>query len=315
MSKKIRKVDVNSVIIEYQEGDTEQITFQEVLNLIDGKSYGIKDKTISCEIMDSNIDNCMVGIIKTTQTKEVPPIMNKKSRSSRKIDLNSDEGLGFGNIFLYDYNLNILIYEINKNGCYHNELKVFIHNILVIEKKNPINIDFPIVMKKESVDNSLREMKRIIHLKTKILTPTKLRQELEENVGSIYEEIKNCLNLNNLSGASTMTLEYRAGDKRIAPNGLKLSFINKMVQCVKDLLNSGYYQHIDDFLIEGYTLDSEDKETKKIIDYLENTYRESFKIKKQTIHLDLQENERREGIINVYKKIKKSLEYLYAPLV
>lgn len=45
------------------------------------------------------------------------------------LDINvEDEGFAYANAFLYDTQRNVLLYEINKNGCYLNLLKEYFYN-------------------------------------------------------------------------------------------------------------------------------------------------------------------------------------------
>lgn len=68
-----------------------------------------------------------MAFVETTQDSDLPPVKNKQSKELTALDIDSnEEGLAFANILLYDERLNVLVYEINRNGCYLGKLKEWI---------------------------------------------------------------------------------------------------------------------------------------------------------------------------------------------
>lgn len=302
---KIRKVDVVGVTIKHALDDSDKFSFEEILNTINKVKANVKIKSISCELMSSDDSNLLIGLVKTSQTKEVPPLLDHETNSMRKIQTEENEGLGYANVFLYDKKLNILLYEMNKDGCYLNDLKQYINLCLIKLNKNEISIDFPVILKKEDVVSATNSLNRVTKLITKIYAPNDLKREIESTGISTNDAVKNLID--NPSGATILKKEYLATNKKINPIGLKSSFISQGLDWVSRLRNNNLGSHIEVFKIEGYSENPDGENVKRVIDYFENTYREFFKIESKKIHLNLQETERKDGIISVYDKIKGSL--------
>ncbi|NOJ75476.1 hypothetical protein [Empedobacter stercoris] len=302
---KPRKVDVVGVEINYLTNDNEKFSFEKIIQMIEFSKSSVKIKTITIELFKSENEDYIVGIVKTSQNKEVPPLLDHETNSMRKIHTKNNEGLGYANVFLYDKKLQILLYEMNKDGCYLNDLKQHINICLAKLNKNVVNIDFPIILKKDDVVSVVNSLNRVTKLITKIYAPNELKREIESSGISTSDAIKNLIN--NPSGATVLKQEYLATNKKINPNGLKSSFISQGLDLVSKLRRNNLSSHFEEFKIEGYTQDPDGENVKRVIDYFENTYREIFKIESKNFHQNLQETERKNGIISVYDKIKNSL--------
>ncbi len=122
MRTKRRCVDVLSVKLE-----EETITFKEILETIDGRNYRYNEKIFNFSLLSTHIRNCIIGIIITTQDSDIPPKRNKQTGEYQSVEINTEEeGFAYANIILYDYHRNILLYEINKSGCYPNQFIDFL---------------------------------------------------------------------------------------------------------------------------------------------------------------------------------------------
>ena len=101
------------------------LTSEELLN----KQVYLKGKDLELKVFANNEDY-LVGIIETSRNNNLPPKKSKKAKTLSKLGLNSDEGLAYGNVFLFDKKRNILMYEVNKFRCYLDHFISFIFTAL-----------------------------------------------------------------------------------------------------------------------------------------------------------------------------------------
>ena len=126
MTKKRRSVDILTVKLSPMPGTPIETSFEDVLRFIHGKNYYSPEngKFVELSIMEDSTSNGIIkGLVITTQDSDIPPKRNKRTgeMSSVDIDVNT-EGFAYANAFLYDTRRKVLIYEINKNGCFLNRL-------------------------------------------------------------------------------------------------------------------------------------------------------------------------------------------------
>ena len=62
--------------------------------------------------------NYIVGLVETTRNENIPPKKNRRNKKLQALGLTPEEGLAYGNVFIYEKKRNILMYEVNKFGCY-----------------------------------------------------------------------------------------------------------------------------------------------------------------------------------------------------
>ena len=117
-----RKVDIVSVQINSFSGGVTP-TFNQLLSCIEANEYYVNGKLFELSMLDSEVQGVAMAFIETTQDSDLPPVKNKQSKELTALDINpNEEGLAFANILLYETRLNVLIYEINRNGCYLGKL-------------------------------------------------------------------------------------------------------------------------------------------------------------------------------------------------
>ena len=89
---------------------------------MNNKEHRYNVNIFELRLLNTSINNCVLGIIETTQDSDIPPIKNKTTKEYSSVGINPEtEGLAYANIFIYDSLRNILIFEINKNGCFLNK--------------------------------------------------------------------------------------------------------------------------------------------------------------------------------------------------
>ena len=108
MSKSKKRIEVLQPVVKSTE---DNLTFEKLILTCNKYLYANEFKDYELSIL-SQKDNVTVGIITTGHNKNLPPKKNKVTgtHSTLGIDI-TKENLSFGNIFLYDANLNVLFYE------------------------------------------------------------------------------------------------------------------------------------------------------------------------------------------------------------
>lgn len=309
MSTKIRLVDVFYTKLKFL-NKLDNIDFTEVLDLIDGKTISSLYKEFEFSII-SKTDDYYIGIVETNQDKEIPPIKNRKNKKTRSIDIiPNEESLVFANVFLYDIKRQILIYEVNRDGCY---LKDFIDSTYTLWNKSNkeirFDLSFPSIIRKGTTDRILN-MNYYTKISLEIYNPKDLVKVFNNEsslAGRLIEfNAKKAVE----SNADVMVVEELVLTKKVNPNGLNRTFVKGFTEKVGFLIKSGLVQNIKEAKVFGYPEDVENSRSIKTIDLLTDTFRDSFRISVVQLHKDIQQEERKQGIIKVYNKILPELKYI-----
>lgn len=311
MAKKKRYIDVISTKLTFAEGSVANTTFADILHFMNGKEYRYSEKIFEFSLLDTTIENCIVGIIETTQDKDIPPIKDKITKQFSQMDINPDtQGLAFANIFLYDIQRNILLYEVNKNGCFPKQLTDFIYAHWNAENDIRFELTFPAIFRANEYQRMLQMnyYKRII---VELYKPNELISCFDESTDSLENNIlKHNLQISTQTNADTIKLEQVAMTKKLNPMGLSHSLVKGLVDAVKlNIADKGFTRNIQTLRIDGYTGDPEDRALKPI-NILADTFNEHFKITEILVQSDVQKGERKIGIEEVYNRILPELRQL-----
>lgn len=309
---KRRYVDVLSAKLEFVSND-KTTDFVDVLNFINGKEYHCNEKLFSLSILETTKSDCIVGIIVTIQDSDIPPKCNKSTGDYVPIQINTkEEGFAYANIFLYDKKRNILLYEINRNGCFPNQLRDFIFSYWNADKDNTrFDLKFPPVARAKEYERMLR-MDRYKKIIIELFNPVELRSCIIESDDSIYNNIINHqIKTGAMSNSNTIKIEQIALRKKFNLEGLSRSMVKGLVDAVKlNIANNGYRKNIQTLRIEGYTSSSEEPNKCKPIDLIADSFNEYFKITDIQVHKDVQQRERKNGIENLYDKLLPEFKQL-----
>ena len=312
MAKKKRYIDVISTKLTFAEDSESNMTFADILRFMNGKEYRYSEKIFEFSLLDTTISNCIVGIIETTQDKDIPPIKDKITKQFSQMNINPDtQGLAFANIFLYDTHRNILLYEINKNGCFPKQLTDFIYAHWNADNQDiRFDLTFPPIFRANEYQRMLQMnyYKRII---VEIYKPDELIDCFDESADSLENSIlKHNLQVGTQTNADTIKLEQVAITKKLNPMGLSHSLVKGLVDAVNlNIADRGFRKNIQTLRVEGYTGDPEDRALKPI-DILADTFNEHFKITEILVQSDVQRGERKIGIEEVYNRILPELRQL-----
>lgn len=312
MGTKKRYIDVLSVRLNFI-NDDHIVSFVDILNYMNGREYRCNEKIFNFNMLRTDKADCDLGIIITTQDSDIPPKRNKRTGNYSPVQINTpEEGFAYANIFLYDHRRNILLYEINRNGCYPNQFREFIYSHWNADEDNvKFDLTFPSVVRANEYERMLR-MDRYKKISIELYNPVELQNCIAEENRSIYENIlKHNIEMGTQSNANTITIEQVALQKRINPTGLSHSMVSGLVDAVRlNIVDKGYRLNVQTLRVEGYTSDSEDPNRCKPIDIIADSFNEYFKITDIQVHRDVQQIERKEGIENLYDKLLPEIRQL-----
>lgn len=310
MATKSRNIEVLSTGIVYTEESRNRPTFADLLHFIDNKEYREHSKIYEFKLMQTVVADCMVGLIITTQDKDIPPKRHKETKLFTPIDIDvATEGLAFGNIFLYDTTRNIILYEVNRNGCFIPQLKEFIYSLWNAANINDrFSLTFPIIFRRHEYERMLR-MDFYKNICVELLNPRELVQCFNEETDSLANNI---LKYNIAAGvrnnANSITIKQTSLTRRLNPMGLSATLIKDIIDVIRlKIVKQERGQNIKTLKVEGYFDDPESGKGVKTIDILGETFKESFRITDIEIQSDVQEIERRIGIETTYQKILPEL--------
>ncbi|MBP5422046.1 MAG: hypothetical protein J6Y78_06380 [Paludibacteraceae bacterium] len=306
MANKKRSVDVLSVNFRYADGEARSVQFSDILRFMNNREYRLNEKIFNFTLLNCQIPDCMMAIIVTTQDSDIPPKRNKNTGTYSQVLINpEEEGFAYANILFYDVRRNILLYEVNKNGCFPNQFREFVYNHWNTEEDNVrFDISFPPVIRANEYQRML-QMDYYKKISIELYAPTELVNCFNENSDSIYNNfIKHQVNMGVQSNANTITIEQVALQKRVNPMGLSHSMVRGLVDAVKmNIADRGHRLNVQQLRIEGYTYDSEDPNKCKPIDILADSFNEYFKIPDIQVHSDVQQLDRVNGITGLYNKL------------
>lgn len=308
-----RKVDIVSVHINSLSGGVTP-TFNQLLSCIEANEYYVNGKLFELSMLDSEVQGVAMAFIETTQDSDLPPVKNKQSKELTALDINpNEEGLAFANILLYDTRLNVLIYEINRNGCYLGKLKEWIERRWnENHEEQEIEINFPAIIRRNEY-NRVIGMTNYRKLVCKLQNPTQIVYEMNNHSESLAEQIIRQQAENGIqTGADFVTIEQNCTLLRLNPHGLSRDFVRGVADFTRDLLQrTRLRQNVETIEITGYSIDPESNRQKiRTIDLLADTFDESFMIPEVQLQVNLQREDRKAGILRLYERIAPELRQI-----
>lgn len=308
-----RKVDIVSVQINSLSGGVTP-TFNQLLSCIEANEYYVNGKLFELSMLDSEVQGVAMAFIETTQDSDLPPVKNKQSKELTALDINpNEEGLAFANILLYDTRLNVLIYEINRNGCYLGKLKEWIERRWnENHEEQEIEINFPAIIRRNEY-NRVIGMTNYRKLVCKLLNPTQIVYEMNNHSESLAEQIIRQQAENGVqTGADFVTIEQNCTLLRLNPHGLSRDFVRGVADFTRNLLQrTRLRQNVETIEITGYSIDPESNRQKiRTIDLLADTFDESFMIPEVQLQVNLQREDRKAGILRLYERIAPELRQI-----
>lgn len=305
MATKTRYVDVLSPKVTVAEGE-EPVFFEDILLFMEGREYRLNEKSFTFTLFRDPADDSFVeGLVITTQDSDIPPKRNKQTGALSSVEIDTSlEGFAYANVFLYDKLRRVLIYEINKNGCFPRQFAeaIYAHWNRVEEgeeERTRFSLAFPVFARRDEYNRMLR-MNYYKQVSVELVNPQGLVLDRLANDDSIESWIK--LSAQQAAGlnANVIKLEQTVFSRKLNPQGLSHNGVIEIVDKVVSLFGRSNIQKLE---VQGYTEDTEDSRRCRPVDLLTDSFNEFFRIPAIQVHSNLQINERKNGIENLYNRI------------
>lgn len=310
MANKKKRVDIVSVSVVALTEDNEVPSFERLLQLVDGTDYRLTEKMFELYLRDTAKEDCLLGFVETTQDKDIPPIKNKQTKAFSAVNINvHEEGLAFANVFLYDTILKVLIYEVNRNGCYLQMLKDWLESQWNEEHEDaPIEIHFAAVCRLDEYQRMLR-MDSYRKISYEICEPTALlevlNQEEESLACNLLKSQAEAAANNNINYVS---IEQKCDPIKINRNGIQTEWARDFTTLINRLCAIGARSCIKSYKIQGYHMDPESQKPKSVtIDLLQDVIDMCFTIPEVQLQNSLQHTDRKVGIESLYDRVIEEL--------
>lgn len=296
-----KKVEMFQVV--FKKEDRSKLTFEDVLlsdSVRDYEAY-INGKDVSVTILDKG--STIIGIVETTRNDNVPPKKNRKKKTVEKLGLHIDEGLAYGNIFLYEKKRQILMYELNKFGSYVNHfIKCLIECCSADENRWSDKFDIslnPLLNPDEYA--RLQKMNYYKVLEIQVANPKAI---LKEIANTRNDALSKTMEIAQELNSETYTGKFEVRSKRDGGRGLNSMTLGDLVDKARRLLETkGGSENIKKLVVRGYSVDEDDQKDKlEPIDLLADRYIKKIKLNEPRENIDLLEQQRKQQVKDLYKK-------------
>ncbi len=291
-----KKVEVFKVRIKTADGS--ELKLEEILlnKEINAKSIKTGFKHVEFVFVEEK-DDFILGIVQSTKMNATPPKNNLRTRQMSSLGLSNEEGLGYGNVFLYSKSTQFFLYEVTKDGVFAGQLASHIYNIVKDTEIVKFDIHFEVVMNVDAMKKLLTMgSKKLVHMQ--FANPDELLKKVKNEQQSIKEIAKS----GNEFGAEFIDVTYKIVTRK--GNYLHTNKVNQLLEWV-----NGHYgllkENVKKLSVKGYEEDVEgitevDLIKDKMIEYI--SYSESKNM------VDLKPFERKQGIIEAYLRVERDIK-------
>jgi hypothetical protein len=316
MSKKKHLVDIVTVNLGFLD-KSPVTTFDKMLKseFVNGQSKIVKGKSIEYKLLEDT-EVYIVGILITTQDKDIPPKRHKKTGEFNALDVTAEEGLAFANVFLFEKNHSILMYEINKNGCYLDQFKEFLFKCWVAQTETDyikIDIKFAAVLKLNEYERAVK-MRYYKSVEVVIAEPKEVLQLFEDENDSIennsvLSNVKSQLVEGVANNSSIIVLKHSVYTGQ--PFGLSHSRVVEFISAIRDkILKSNKRKNVQKLVVVGYSEDMDIKRQEPI-DLMGDVFKTSFSLYEPRINTDVQMLSRKGEIKELYNKHQSDFKAIF----
>lgn len=251
MALKRKKIEFFKVNIMTMENSPSEISFEEILTIpeLQNISLPIKGKEVEFKIMRNTADY-IICLLETNRDSSVPPKKHKGNRTFSRIGLNTEEGLAYGNVFLYDKNRNIIMYESNKSGCYLDHFVDFIYSALQVgqsELFRTFRVKFEVILTHD-------EYNRILNfgfhksIEVEIAKPDRIVEDFEHQNNALFSAIESGRQLN----SSKVFAKFEVEGRPNKGEGLAAMSIRDILNDAARLMQGRNSENVKKVVVSGY---------------------------------------------------------------
>ncbi|UZH56334.1 hypothetical protein JRG66_05575 [Salinimicrobium tongyeongense] len=306
MAKKKKKIEFFQLSLVKMSGKKSSVAFQDLLTSpeVVNRPISFKGKDLELKIFISN-SHYVLGMLETSRSSNLPPKKDTVAKKMSKLGLKNEEGLAYGNVFLYDIKRQIFMYESNKFGSYLDHFVTYIYSALK-ESQSKYYKAFRI---KLDVVLTSNEYQRILNfdfhksVEVQIAQPSKMMKDISHKNGALYNVCKSGKELE--SGRVFAKFEVEA--KRTAKS-LSSKTIREVLQDVSSLLKKRSGENVQKVTVTGYENDL--KKLKKL-DLIANRYYQEMTLDEPRENHDLLEKQRTDEMKRIYKDCQNDLKEIF----
>ncbi|MDL2142239.1 hypothetical protein QQY79_06870 [Flavobacterium tructae] len=307
MPVKKKKIEFFKVNILTMEDLPSEISFAEILmiEVLQNVSLPVKGKDVELKIL-RNTENHIVGLLETNRDANVPPKKHRTNRTFSRIGLDVEEGLAYANVFLYDKQRNILMYESNKSGCYLDHFVDFIYSALQ-EAESDLFKTF--LIKFEAILTH-DEYNRILNfgfhksIEVEIAKPDRIVADFDHQNNALFNAIESGRQLN----SSKVFAKFEVEGRPNKGEGLATLSIRDILDNAARLMQGRNNENVKKVVVSGYEVGS--KSLKKI-DLVADRYFKSITLDEPRENINLLENERAQQIIQLHASCVADFERIF----
>lgn len=288
------------------------VTFNEIIVFSNKYKYKSEFKDHEIRLIPTELANCNIGIIITGQNKDLPPKRDNLTGTFSTLNLDVyKEKLSFGNIFLYDIQLNILFYELNINGCYLDRLATYMQDYWnTYNEDAKIELSFNTVSRKGEYQRLLK-MGYYKEFYAELTNPVEILQDFKDNNSTMFSMAKRYIENGVKSNSDTLVVKYSTFGRKDNKIGLAAKPILRMVDSFRILLKGEQRKNVRALRVKGYFTDPNEAKSIQPINLVSDVFNIFISLTSHTLHSDLQETERKTEIEKVYQKHLRELEYIF----
>lgn len=237
----------------------------------------------------------------------IPPKNDIKTHVPSPLDLTPEEGIGYSNVFLYDKKFKVLYYEFNQNGLWVSTFNDHIQSLQNTESC-PYEIKSSVthIMRKEAYQR-LINYGRYLQIELQIANPDGLTITERTKNDSILNVIKTNQGMN----AKVLNYVFKV-DSRYTDNTLHIPTIRRQINQIWKLISNDKNGHVTKYKVTGFHGDGDGPINKKdTIDLVNDKFSRTFEINEPRIKQDLQLNEKKVGIEDVYKRCLPEIKDIF----
>ncbi len=303
-SKKVETltVEVNS---------TKNISFADLLlcEHFKGKQKYISGKDVALRVLEHNTtNNTIIGIVETSRKANVPPKKDLIKKTISKLGLGSSEALVYANVFIYDVSRKLIMYEVNKNGCY---LEHFISFFYRCSKDQGCPFtEFDIKMVPVLKKNEYLRLKRLDYIKSveiEVSNPSEIEIADADKNEAMVSMISSGVRL----GSTKVHAKFNVHSKS-EKKGLLNQPVSSMVQFARKLLTSSNSPNIKKIIISGYDSDGEFPNKLEPIDLVADRYLKTIELNEPRENSDLLESQRSNSIKALHASCCADFDLIFA---
>lgn len=252
----------------------------------------VKRKAVFFKVLSDN-PLFLVGIVETSRDDSIPPKKNVVNQEIQRLGLTEEEGLVYANVFIYDKKRSVLMYEVNKSGCYVDHFITFLYRVTrSFDRYASFDLKIHPLLK---ADQYQRMLNMSFHksVEIRVANPSKILED-NRNTNSALAEL--CRSAEITKSKRVMAkFEVRATERK---KGLSIT-PNDLVEQAMRLLRGPNSDTIEKLVVEGYETDSDDGKLIPI-DLIADRFVNYIDLNEPRESTDLLEDQRRKEITKLY---------------